>query len=81
MKKTTFRPAKNIIGPAVRRIRLLQPTAVSQQDLAGRLAALGISVDRSAVTRIESSERYVLDYEAEALAKALRVPIERLFGK
>lgn len=58
-----------------------QPTAVSQQDLAGRLAALGISVDRSAVTRIESAERYVLDYEAEALAKALRVPIERLFGK
>ena len=38
-------------------------------------------MDRSALSRIESNERYVMDYEAAGLAKALNVSIERLFGK
>jgi transcriptional regulator with XRE-family HTH domain len=54
---------------------------VSQQDLAGRLAAQGIVIDRSAVARIERGERYVLDYEAAAIARAFRVPIGDLFPK
>lgn len=56
-----------------------QRVAVSQQDLAGRLAALGVSLDRTAIARIEKGERYVLDYEAAAIAKAFRVAISRLF--
>jgi DNA-binding XRE family transcriptional regulator len=52
---------------------------VSQQDLAGRLAARGIAVDRSAIARIEAGERYVLDYEVAAIAQTFRVPIEQLF--
>jgi transcriptional regulator with XRE-family HTH domain len=81
MKKTTVEPAKNVLGPAIRQLRLGQRVAVSQQDLAGRLAAQGVSVDRSAIARIEAGQRYVLDYEAAALAKALRVPIERLYRR
>jgi HTH-type transcriptional regulator, cell division transcriptional repressor len=65
----------------VRELRLTQRTVVSQQDLAGRLAARGISIERSAIARIESGERYVLDYEALAIAKAFHVPIEQLFSK
>jgi transcriptional regulator with XRE-family HTH domain len=55
--------------------------AVSQEDLAGRLAAQGILVDRSAVSRIESQDRYVMDYEAAAIAKALKVTVAWLFGE
>jgi len=65
----------------VRELRHSQRTTVSQHDLAGRLSAHGVSVDRTAVARIESGERYVLDYEVLAIAKAFRVPIERLFSK
>lgn len=43
------------------------------------MAAQGISVDRSAIARIEQERRYVLDYEAAAIAKAFKIPIERLF--
>ena len=52
---------------------------VTQDDLAGRLSARGVSLDRSAVSRIESRERYVMDYEALAIAAALKVSIEWLF--
>jgi hypothetical protein len=81
LKKTTVRTSKNSIGAAVRRLRLSQRTPVSQQDLSGRLAARGILLDQSAIARIEKGERYVLDYEAVAIAKAFRVPIERLFAR
>lgn len=37
-------------------------------------------LDRSALARIESRTRYLRDVEIIALAAALRVPIERLFG-
>ncbi len=53
---------------------------MSQEDLAGRLAALGISMDRSAIARIEQGQRYVMDYEAVALAKAFRIKIADLFS-
>ena len=79
MKKTQSKPSKNLIGKAVRALRLSQRVAVSQQDLAGRLAAQGISIDRSAIARIEQDQRYVLDYEAAAIAKAFKVPVSRLF--
>ena len=65
----------------MRRARLSAAPVVSQEDLAGRLAAKGVLVDRSAVSRIESQERYVMDYEAVALADALKVGIAWLFGR
>lgn len=79
LKKTHSKRPKNIVGKAVKLLRTSQRVPVSQQDLAGRLAALGITIDRTAIARIEKGQRYVLDYEAAAIAKAFRVPILRLF--
>ncbi len=81
MKKTFHKPGRNIIGSAVREIRLSQRTAVSQEDLAGRMAARGVSIDRTAGARIERGQRYVLDYEVVALARSVRVSVERLFRR
>lgn len=81
MKKTRAESARNQIGPRVRAARTKSTTPVSQEDLAGRLAAMGILLDRSAVSRIESQERYVMDFEAAALAKCLRVSVAWLFGE
>ena len=44
-------------------------------------AAQGLLIDRSAISRIESQSRYVMDYEAMAIARALKVPIAWLFGE
>ena len=69
-----------MIGAAVRKLRLSQRVTVSQNDLAGRLSAQGVNMDRTAIARIEHGERYVLDYEALALARAFKVPIENLYA-
>jgi len=81
MKKTSKATKKNIIGARVREARLKRQPAVSQDDLAGRLAGQGVIMDRTAVSRIESQARYVMDYEAAAIARALKVSVAWLFGE
>lgn len=70
-----------MIGKRVREARLKCSPPVSQEDLAGRLAANGVLLDRSAISRIENESRYVMDYEAMALAQSLKVSIAWLFEK
>lgn len=36
-------------------------------------------MDRSALGRIENGKRYVLDYEALAIARALKIDVAELF--
>ena len=81
MKKTRKPRSRNIVGRRVQQARLRLKPPVTQADLAGRLAARGIELDRSAVSRIESETRYVMDYEAAALAQALKVSVSWLFGQ
>ncbi len=54
---------------------------VTLEDLAGRLAARGLYLDRTTLGRIERQERSVFDFEMVTLAKALRVHIFELSGK
>lgn len=70
---------RNLIGPRIRKARLNNKPPVSQEDLAGRLAARGIYCDRSALSRMEAGQRFIRDYEIAAIAAALRVSIASLF--
>lgn len=81
MKKTSQARERNLVGRRVREARLKAKPPISQDDLSGRLAARGISLDQTAISRIESQTRYAMDYEVAALARALKVPIARLFGE
>ena len=81
MKKTKKGDRRNVVGARVKKARLDCNPPVTQEDLAGRLAAKGIAMDRSAVSRIESQDRYVMDYEAQAIAKALKVSVSYLYGE
>ena len=81
MKKTSKAKQRNMIGARVRQARLRQNPEVSQDDLAGRLAAQGILIDRTAISRIENQTRYVMDYEAAAIARALKVSVAWFFGE
>lgn len=81
MKKTRENAALNDVGPAIRKARRASKENISQQDLAGRLAARGISLDRSAVSRIESQTRGVLDYELVEIARCLKVSPADLLPK
>jgi len=81
MKKTSQLTQRNLIGERVRKARLACNPPVTQEDLAGRLAVRGISVDQTAISRIENQTRYLMDYEIVALAKSLRVSVAYLFGE
>jgi transcriptional regulator with XRE-family HTH domain len=82
MKKTTkATAARNVTGRRIRQARLKCSPAVSQEDLAGRLANQNITMDRSAISRIESGTRYLMDYEVAAIARSLKVPVAWLFGE
>ncbi len=81
MKKTRKGVTRNVVGKHILKARLRYRPALSQEDLAGKLAARGVLLDRSAISRIENQSRYLMDYEVIAIAKALKVPIAELFGE
>ncbi len=70
---------RNVIGPRIRAARLMQKPRVSQEDLAARLAVRGISLDRTAISRMEAKDRFIRDYEIIEIAKCLKVPVEWFF--
>jgi len=72
---------RNVIGSRVRKARLGGSPPVSQEDLAGRLAARNLTLDRSAISRIENGTRYLMDYEIVAIARSLKVSVAWLFGE
>ena len=53
---------------------------ITQDQLSGRLAAFGVTVDRTALTKIEKGVRGIYDYELAAFALALRVDANWLLG-
>jgi hypothetical protein len=71
---------KNIIGRRVAEARQDCKPALTQDALSGKLAQLGIQLDRAAIAKIENNHRHVLDYELRALAHALGVDINWLLG-
>jgi len=69
------------VGKRIRSARLRCKPPVSQDDLAGRLAARGIALDQTAISRIENRSRYLMDYELIAIAKALKTSVAWLCGE
>ena len=81
VKKTRQHPHKNIVGARIRAARLALSPKVSQEDLSGKLARRGIQITQTSLSKIESRDRYVMDYEAHAIAKALKVSVAWLYGE
>ena len=71
---------KNIAGRRIAEARNLLQPPITQDALSGRLARLGIQLDRAAIAKIENGHRRVLDYELKALAAVLCVDVMWLLG-
>lgn len=69
---------RNLVGTRVRRARKSAKPVVTQSDLVARLQILGMKIDQSGISKIESGWRPVLDIEVVALAEALRVSVQWL---
>jgi transcriptional regulator with XRE-family HTH domain len=73
----TKQSRKNLIGPAVRKLRYERK--LSQAQLATRCQLHGWNASRDIIAAIEGRVRYVTDLEILNLAKALKVPFPALF--
>jgi len=77
LKQAQMPKRKNIVGVQARRLR--NQVGLSQEELAARCQRQGWDIDRFTIARIEAGSRWVGDFEAVELAKALRVTLVRLF--
>jgi transcriptional regulator with XRE-family HTH domain len=71
---------KNIVGKRIAKARYGCAPPLTQDALSGKLARVGIQLDRAAIAKIENGYRYVLDYELKALANVLGVAVSWLLG-
>ena len=53
---------------------------ISQRELAEQLQLLGIDIDKNAVQRIESGQRFVIDIELKAIAEFFSTTIDELLS-
>lgn len=67
----------NVCGDKVRQYRKGN-LKLSQKELADQLQIAGLDLDKNAVQRIESGERFVTDIELRILAKVLHISYEEL---
>ena len=66
---------RNIVGERVRQARKATRPPITQTDLVARLQVLGMQIDQSGLSKIESGRRPVMDFEVIALARALNVSV------
>ncbi len=69
---------KNIAGERIKNAR--SELGLSQDQLSGRLATAGITIDRAGISKIETGIRGIYDFELKALAKILKVSADCLLG-
>jgi len=81
VKKTKQSAPRNVTGRRIHEARLRHQPPISQDDLAGKLAARGITLDQTAISRIENRDRYLMDYEVSAIARCLKVSVAWLYGE
>ncbi len=68
----------NICGGNVYLLRKNYTPKMSQRALAEKLQILGIDVDKNAIQRIESGQRFVTDIELLALSQIFNVACDEL---
>lgn len=78
MKTTLKSKPRNIIGEKVKLARI--KNKITQEQLAARLELNDVQLDRIAISRIESRNRFVADYEVVEIAKALNISVEFLLS-
>ena len=69
---------KNLCGDRIHQARTTQ--RMSQSDLAARMQVNGVIVEREAISKIETGDRFVTDYELLVFAKVLGVSVDWLLA-
>lgn len=79
MKALDYEGRRNVPGERVRQKRAERK--ITQAELAARVQCEGVALEQDAISRIESGQRMVQDYELRALAEVLGASMDWLAGK
>lgn len=79
MKALDYEGRRNVSGERVRQKRTERK--ITQAELAARVQCGGVALEQDAISRIESGQRMVQDYELHALAEVLGASMDWLAGK
>ena len=71
----------NISGKKIQYYRKQLRDNVSQKGFVDMLQLVGLDLDKNAIQRIESGQRFVTDIELKCIAKVLNVSYEELLDK
>lgn len=69
----------NICGIKLAEIRKAQTPYMSQRVLAEKLQLIGIDVDKNAIQRMESGQRFMTDVEILAICRTFQITPNELF--
>ena len=78
MKIYEYNGVKNVSGDRIHQARTAK--RLSQENLAAKMQVSGVIIEREAISKIETGDRFVADYELRALAQVLGVSMEWLTG-
>lgn len=67
----------NICGVNIARLR--KELHISQRELADRLQLIGLDLDKNAVQRIESGQRFLTDIELLYFSRVLNTSLDALY--
>lgn len=68
----------NLCGRNIAELRMAMEPKVSQNGLAKLLQLAGLDLEKNAIQKIESGQRFVTDIELKALAKVLGTTTDEL---
>lgn len=79
MKIYDFGGKKNIAGDRIHQARTAM--RLSQSDLAARMQVNGVTIEREAISKIETGDRFITDYELMVFSRVLGVSVNWLMGE
>lgn len=72
--------SNNICGATIKKLRQNLPQKTSQKKLADMLTLEGLDLDKNAIQRIESGERFVTDIELKTIARTFHMSCDELLN-
>ncbi|MBP1558144.1 MAG: helix-turn-helix transcriptional regulator [Oscillospiraceae bacterium] len=79
MKIYDYEGKKNLSGERIYQARTRKH--LSQAELAAQMQVQGVIIEREAISKIETGDRFVSDYELMVFARVLGVTMDWLVGK
>ena len=70
----------NAAGAKIKELRKALPNNVSQRELADTFQRFGLDIDKNAVQRIESGQRFITDIELKIIAEVFEISIDELLA-